>query len=41
MAGRTSSSTPQAPKLRLGEAEIVRMGLGTTVSPTRRRTWLW
>jgi pyridoxine 4-dehydrogenase len=29
MAGRTSSSTPQAPKLRLGEAEIVRMGLGT------------
>src|SRR6266513_945082 len=29
MAGRTSPSTQQQPKLRLGEAEIVRMGLGT------------
>src|SRR5437588_11498500 len=29
MAGRTSSSTHHEPKLRLGEAEIVRMGLGT------------
>ena len=29
MAGRTSSSAHHEPKLRLGEAEIVRMGLGT------------
>src|ERR1700730_14977916 len=29
MAGRTSSSTHHEPKLRLGESEIVRMGLGT------------
>src|SRR3979411_971862 len=29
MAGRTSSSPHHEPKLRLGEAEIVRMGLGT------------
>ncbi len=29
MAGRTSSSVHHEPKLRLGEAEIVRMGLGT------------
>jgi aryl-alcohol dehydrogenase-like predicted oxidoreductase len=29
MAGRTSSSTHHEPKLRFGEAEIVRMGLGT------------
>jgi pyridoxine 4-dehydrogenase len=29
MGDRTSSSMPHEPKLRLGEAEIVRMGLGT------------
>jgi aryl-alcohol dehydrogenase-like predicted oxidoreductase len=37
MAGRTSSSPHHEPKLRLGEAEIVRMGLGTnrlTNTPT-------
>ena len=37
MAGRTPSSPHHEPKVRLGEAEIIRMGLGTnrlTNTPT-------